>query len=110
MKREAPAAGRNRQPILDVLMPQLPDKGLVLEVASGTGQHVVHFAAALPHLRFQPSDPGEAQRASIDAGIGNHHHAAGAPDEAHTGDDAAARYALVQVGVVVSQARQAGQL
>jgi SAM-dependent methyltransferase len=63
----APAALRNRQPILDVLRPQLPAHGLVLEVASGTGQHVVHYAQACPSLSFQPSDPDPAHRASIDA-------------------------------------------
>ncbi len=66
MRRHAPAAARNRGPILDVLRPSLPSDGLVLEVASGTGEHVVHFAAALPHLVFQPSDPDETARASID--------------------------------------------
>jgi SAM-dependent methyltransferase len=63
----APAAARNRQPILDVLKQHLPARGLVLEVASGTGEHVVHFAQACPDLVFQPSDPDPAHRASIDA-------------------------------------------
>ena len=67
MKREAPAAARNRAPILDVLRTCLPAKGLVLEIASGTGQHVAHFAEALPALTFQPSDPDAERRASIDA-------------------------------------------
>ncbi|MDP2333018.1 MAG: DUF938 domain-containing protein [Reyranella sp.] len=66
MKREAPATARNRQPILDVLRPRLPAEGLVLEIASGTGEHVVHFAGALPGLTFQPSDPSADARASID--------------------------------------------
>jgi Protein of unknown function (DUF938) len=66
MKREAPAVARNRDPILDVLRRHLPPKGLVLEFASGTGEHVVHFAAALPALAFQPSDPNDSARASID--------------------------------------------
>lgn len=66
MRREAPAAARNRQPILDVLQPRLPEKGLVLEIASGTGEHVVHYAAARPGLTFQPSDPDAGARASID--------------------------------------------
>jgi SAM-dependent methyltransferase len=63
----APAAARNRQPILDVLARHLPQRGLVLEVASGTGEHVVHFAQACPDLMFQPSDLDPAHRASIDA-------------------------------------------
>jgi SAM-dependent methyltransferase len=66
MKRQAPAVARNRQPILDVLRTCLPSEGLVLEIASGTGEHAVHFAQALPALTFQPSDPGADQRASID--------------------------------------------
>lgn len=76
MRREAPAAQRNRQPILEVLKPRLPPHGLVLEIASGSGEHVVHFAAALPALDFQPSDPDAESRASIDdwvrtLGLGN---------------------------------------
>jgi len=66
MKREAPAAARNRQPILDVLQHYLPEKGLVLEIASGTGEHVVHYAADRPGLVFQPSDPDAGARASVD--------------------------------------------
>jgi len=66
MRRHAPAAARNRQPILDVLRQHLPAAGLVLEVASGSGEHVMHFAASLPNLVFQPSDPDSAARASID--------------------------------------------
>lgn len=66
MRREAPAAQRNRQPILEALLPRLPQAGLVLEIASGSGEHVVHFAAALPGLVFQPSDPDAGARASTD--------------------------------------------
>ena len=66
MRREAPAAARNRQPILEVLQSRLPEQGLVLEIASGTGEHVVHYAAARPDLTFQPSDPDAAARASVD--------------------------------------------
>jgi SAM-dependent methyltransferase len=67
MRRQAPAAARNRDPILDVLRPHLPSRGLVLEVASGSGEHTAHFAQALPETTFQPSDPDPAARASIDA-------------------------------------------
>tara|TARA_R110002020_G_scaffold26460_8_gene85474 strand:+ start:3985 stop:4599 length:615 start_codon:yes stop_codon:yes gene_type:complete len=64
---DAPAAARNRDPILDVLRRVLPDTGLVLEIASGTGQHVVHFARALPALDWQPSEPDAGGRRSIAA-------------------------------------------
>lgn len=65
MKRMAPAAARNREPILEVLRRVLPDIGVVLEVASGSGEHVVHFADALQSLTWQPSDPDAGARASI---------------------------------------------
>lgn len=52
----SPAAERNKGAILDQLERLLPAKGLVLEIASGTGQHVVHFAAALPILQWQPTE------------------------------------------------------
>ncbi len=72
----APAAQRNRDAILAVLEGILPQAGLVLEVASGSGEHAVHFARALPHLTFQPSDPSPDAVASIAAwaqgsGLGN---------------------------------------
>jgi SAM-dependent methyltransferase len=66
-RRFAPAAARNRDPILAALRPRLPGAGLVLEVASGSGEHAIHLAAALPALTFQPSDPDPGARASIDA-------------------------------------------
>lgn len=66
-RRIAPSAARNRDAILDVLRSVLPAGGLVLEVASGSGEHVLHFAAALPALAFQPSDPDGDARTSIDA-------------------------------------------
>lgn len=66
-RRFAPATARNRDPILDVLGPLLPESGLVLEVASGTGEHVVHFAQARPGLVWQPSDPSQEARESIAA-------------------------------------------
>jgi SAM-dependent methyltransferase len=65
----APAAERNKDPILAVLRRVLPETGLVLEIASGTGQHIVHFAAALPRLAWQPSDPDPEMPASIAAWI-----------------------------------------
>ncbi|MGO4734954.1 DUF938 domain-containing protein [Bosea sp. 2KB_26] len=65
----APAALRNREPILDILRKILPAKGLVLEIASGSGEHVSHFAAALPVLTFQPSDPDQDALISIAAWI-----------------------------------------
>jgi len=63
----SPAAMRNRAPILDILRRVLPERGLVLEVASGSGEHVAYFAAALPHLTWQPTDPDSEARASIEA-------------------------------------------
>jgi len=64
-KWSSPSAERNKGPILDVLARVLPRRGLVLEIASGTGQHVVHFAKALPGLTWQPSDPDAELRESI---------------------------------------------
>ncbi len=69
LRRFAPAAARNRDPILDALRAHLPPTGRVLEVASGSGEHAIHFAAALPGLMFQPSDPDADARASIDAWV-----------------------------------------
>ncbi|MBD0275381.1 MAG: DUF938 domain-containing protein [Acetobacteraceae bacterium] len=66
-RRHTPATARNRGPIPAALRRHLPARGLVLEVASGTGEHAAHFAAALPRLTFQPSDPDPDARASIDA-------------------------------------------
>jgi SAM-dependent methyltransferase len=66
-KRIAPATQRNREAITSVLRDILPAKGVVLEVASGTGEHVVHFAAAFPDLTWQPSDYDPAGLASIEA-------------------------------------------
>ena len=58
----SPAAERNQQPILEVLRGLLPATGEVLEIASGTGQHICHFARALPGIRWQPTEPGAADR------------------------------------------------
>jgi SAM-dependent methyltransferase len=54
--RSAPAALRNREPIAEVLRDWLPEAGLVLEIASGTGEHAVHFARTFAELDWQPSD------------------------------------------------------
>jgi hypothetical protein len=66
-RREAPAVARNRDAILAVLRGLLPEHGLLLEVASGSGEHALHFAPALPGLTFQPTDADPDARASIDA-------------------------------------------
>jgi hypothetical protein len=66
-RRFAPATARNRAPILAVLERELPARGLVLEIASGTGEHAVAFAQALPALVFQPSDADPDALASIEA-------------------------------------------
>jgi len=63
----APAAARNRAPILEVLRRELPESGLVLEIASGSGEHALCFAAALPALSWQPSDRSEDALRSIAA-------------------------------------------
>ncbi len=70
VRQYAPAAARNREPIWNVLQRHLPARGLVLEVASGSGEHAVHFARASgPQVVFQPSDPDADARASIDAWV-----------------------------------------
>ncbi|WP_439567883.1 DUF938 domain-containing protein [Sphingopyxis sp.] len=66
-KRHAPATLRNREAIAAVLAEWLPAGGTVLEVASGSGEHIVHFAATFPALRWQPSDPDPAGLVSIAA-------------------------------------------
>lgn len=59
------SAERNKGPILEVMKGALPRAGVVVEVGSGTGQHITHFAKALPQLVWQPSDPDAAFRESI---------------------------------------------
>ena len=66
-RRLAPAALRNREPIADVLRDWLPPTGLVLELASGTGEHAAHFAERFPKLDWQPSDVNAESLASIAA-------------------------------------------
>jgi hypothetical protein len=66
-RRSAPAALRNREPIAEVLAEWLPDSGLVLEIASGTGEHSVYFAERFPRLEWQPSDIHADAIGSIDA-------------------------------------------
>jgi hypothetical protein len=65
----SPAAERNKQPILEVLQQVLPEHGLALEIASGTGQHVAWFARHLPHWTWQPTDADAPALNSIDAHI-----------------------------------------
>jgi SAM-dependent methyltransferase len=62
-----PHVPRNRDPILDVLKRVLPQRGVVLEIASGSGEHAAYFAQALPQLTWQPSDPDETALASVAA-------------------------------------------
>lgn len=63
----APSAARNLDPLCDLLTNVAPASGQALEIASGTGQHVVGFARRLPDLNWQPTEPDAARRASIDA-------------------------------------------
>jgi len=68
LRRHAPATLRNRDAILAVLEAELPPRGLLLEIASGTGEHAAFMAPKLPAaLRWQPSDADVSQLASIDA-------------------------------------------
>lgn len=66
-RRHSAAAERNRAPILAALERLLPVRGVALEIASGSGQHAAHFAAALPAWQWQPSDGDASALASIDA-------------------------------------------
>jgi hypothetical protein len=67
VKRYAPATERNREPIAAVLREVLPERGTLLEVASGTGEHAAYFAPLFPGLVWQPSDADEVSLASIEA-------------------------------------------
>ena len=67
MKQLAPATARNREPIRAVLARILPSTGVVLEIASGTGEHAVHMARAFPQIEWQPTDPDDVALASIAA-------------------------------------------
>jgi hypothetical protein len=66
-RRSAPAALRNREPIADVLQEWLPSNGLVLEIASGSGEHAIHFAERFPALEWQPTDIHQDALSSIAA-------------------------------------------
>ncbi|MXO64244.1 DUF938 domain-containing protein [Altericroceibacterium endophyticum] len=72
MKYSAPAAARNRVPIAEILSSELPKQGQVLEIASGSGEHVLYFAAQFPQLDWQPSDPSTEAQASIDDWAGEY--------------------------------------
>lgn len=66
---DSAAAERNKQPIAEALGSVLPPSGLVLEIASGTGQHAEHFARAFPGLEWQPSEPDDESRAALAARV-----------------------------------------
>lgn len=65
--RTSPSSARNSGPILSVLQQRLPETGLVLEIAAGTGEHAIYNAAAMPGLQWQPTDPNLEALASIAA-------------------------------------------
>ena len=70
-RQYAPATVRNSDFIVDVLRDVLPTTGLILEIASGSGEHVVHFARNFPGLIFQPSDPEPEALLSVAAWVKN---------------------------------------
>ena len=90
---------RNRQPILNVLARVLPPEGLVLEIASGSGEHAVFLAQNLPSLRWQPTDADDGALASIAA----HREAAALPNllEPLRLDATAARWPIESAAAVV---------
>lgn len=63
----SPSAARNRDAIRDAFLKTMPDRGVILEIGSGTGEHAVHIAAAAPALIWRPGDPDAGSRASIAA-------------------------------------------
>ena len=67
MKRHAPATARNSEQLAEVLAEELPASGLVLEIASGSGEHAVFLARRFPALDWQPSDHDAEAMASVDA-------------------------------------------
>lgn len=67
VRKHAPATLRNRDAIAGALTQILPATGLILEIASGSGEHCAHFAGAMPRLDWQPSDPDPTALASIAA-------------------------------------------
>jgi SAM-dependent methyltransferase len=69
VKLSSPATARNREPIAAVLREVLPERGLVLEVASGAGEHAAFFARLFPHIIWQPSDPQPQALGSIHAHV-----------------------------------------
>jgi cyclopropane fatty-acyl-phospholipid synthase-like methyltransferase len=66
-RKRSPSVARNREPLLEALRELLPERGHVLELASGTGEHAVHFARALPGLTWHPSDRDADARESVEA-------------------------------------------
>lgn len=69
----SPSAARNMGPILSLLEEVAPQEGRALEIASGTGEHILHFANALPDLVWQPSDVDPERLASIEGWAEDHH-------------------------------------
>ncbi|MCC6890028.1 MAG: DUF938 domain-containing protein [Hyphomicrobiales bacterium] len=96
----SPAVARNRDPILAVLRRHLPERGTVLEVASGTGEHAAFFAGHCPQLVWQPSDVDPNALSSIAA----HRMAAGLPNlrAPLTLDVTARRWPLARADAVLS--------
>jgi Protein of unknown function (DUF938) len=103
-RRSAPAALRNREPIAEVLREWLPDSGVVLEIASGSGEHAVFFAERFPTLEWQPSDVHPDALGSIRAwraasGVPNVHEPI-AIDSAAPGWPIAAADAVLSINLV----------